>query len=119
MGVPALSALGTVLTCNHSGKQPPAGLDRGRRGGGGGELQQTRRETKASSGALRLAVAWVPRLQGPAQAGLPWRSQAVPALSGSVLLAAGQRLELCVGPGTQGLKVLKVMSREEEKKEGR
>lgn len=118
VGVPALSALGTVLTCNHSGKQPPAGLGRGWRGGGG-ELQQTRRETKASSGALRLAVGWVPRLQGPAQAGLPWRSQAVPALSGSVLLAASQRLELCVGPGTQGLKVLKVTSREEKKKEGR
>lgn len=114
VGVPTLSALGTVLTCNHSGKQPPAGLGRGRRGEG--ELQQTRQETKASSGALRLTVGWVPRLQGPAQAGLPWRSQAVPALLGSVLLAAGQLLELCVGPGTQGLEVLKVLSREEEKK---
>lgn len=37
-----------------------------------------------------------------------------PALGVLVLLAAGHWLELCVGPRTQGLEVLKVMSWEEE-----
>lgn len=40
-----------------------------------------------------------------------------PALGVLVLLAAGHRLELCVGPRTQGLEVLKVMSWEEEEEE--
>lgn len=69
MRVSTLSAPGTGLTHNCSGKQPQAGLGRGRKGEG--ELQQTRRETKASSGANSLAAGWVPRLEGPARAGLP------------------------------------------------
>lgn len=84
MGVPTLSALGIALTCNHFGKRPQAGLGRGLKEGAG-ELQQTRRETKASSGANSLAVGWLPRLEGPAQAGLPWEE-------------SGGACSLCLGP---------------------
>lgn len=42
-----------------------------------------------------------------------------PALGVLVLLAAGHWLELCVGPRTQGLEVLKVMSWEEEEERER
>lgn len=116
VGVSTLSALGTILTCNHSGKQPPAGLGKGQRGEGEGELQQTRRETKASSGAHRGVGAPA----GGASPGWPALKEAGGACSLGLSAAGGWPAAGAVcGARTQGLEVLKVGSRAEEKKEGR